>query len=182
MRRIDSKAKNIFSFIILIGIALLEVRLIYAQEEKPFSYYEIIEKRNFFRPKEEEEKEEKTQEIKEETKKEEKETQRFILTGIVNIKGKLKAIIEKTQGGGFYVEEGESVEDFLVDEITPQSVVLKKENTSVVLKLRKSKPASTKKANLSQQEKGKESQETSQKDLNYKPDLIQKIRTGKVKE
>ncbi|RKY28300.1 MAG: hypothetical protein DRP61_02040 [Candidatus Omnitrophota bacterium] len=160
----------------LIVIFCLSGEIIFAQEEKPFSYYEVIEKRNFFRPKQKEE--EKVQKVKEKTT-EEKETPGFILTGIVNLKGKLKAIIEKSSGEGFYVEEGEYVEDFIVEEITPNKVVLRKGESPIILRLKKSKLES-----ISLTPK-KEEASPPKKTLTppeYKPNLIQKIRTGKIKK
>ncbi len=148
---------------------------ILAQEEKPFSYYEIIEKRNFFRPKEDTVKVIKP---KTEGKKKENTNYKFILTGIVEINGKLKAIIEKNSGEGFYVKENENIENYLVEKISQNKVILKKGDEKIVLRLKKIEPE--KKETSNNLKEVKKTKEEKTKKIEYQPNLMQRLRKGSI--
>ncbi len=163
--------------IIMTAMFLICANNIFAQEEKPLSYYEIIEERNFFRPKEDTVKVIKP---KTEEKKKESTNYKFILTGIVEINGKLKAIIEKNSGEGFYVEEKENVEDYLVEKITQNTVILKKDDEEINLKLKKGRLQQEAKSNNYQEEKKKEKTEEKKEEIRYKPNPMQILRKGNI--
>jgi len=175
----ENKTKKI-SFkkeIILITMIILFAysKNILAQEDKPFSYYKIIEERNFFRPIEE------TKEIKipkKEIKEGTKSSHKFILTGIVEIKGQYKAIIEESSGGGFYVEEKENVEDYIVEKVSQNEVILKKGDEKITLKLKNAKPE-RKETSLPTIET-KEMKKEKPKKIEYRPNLIERLRKGNI--
>jgi type II secretory pathway component PulC len=155
----------------------------YAQESnQPFSYYEIIEQRNFFRPKKEELKDKKK--IIEQgfiSKKPATETSDLILTGVVKINGRYKAIIEKkTQDEGFYVETNERVENYIVTEIRQDEIYLTKEGQTFVLKLKITPSIQQKEApfdnNLTVQPQKNE--QDSLENMRFEENIIQKIRMG----
>jgi len=153
----------------------------FAQEqEHPLSYYEVIEKRNFFRPKEEISPKNKQNKINNERARKQNASLGLILTGIVKIRGKLKAIIEKSSGEGFYVGKNESVEDYLVKEIRTGAVTLEKDNEEFVLKLKKANH------NTNAGSRNENKKEPSRKKINpsaaktgYKPNILKELRTGK---
>lgn len=117
----------------------------YPQEiEPPLSYYEIIEKRNFFKPIREEISAALTQDTDLVDNKglETKHLKALLkpddltLTGIIKLGDQYKAIIEKPGANqGFYVGINDAVQDYLVSYISEDSVTLEKNGQEFILGL-----------------------------------------------
>jgi len=165
------------SICLITGEGIILSFISFAQEERPFTYYEIIEKRNFFRPREKKEVKTLPESKTTKSKKSTEVSSEFTLTGVVEIRGKFKAIIEKISGEGFYVEEGENIQDYLVEKITSDRVLLKKDNQTLTLKLKKAKSSYSPRSKIKRETKSLEKSST--KEIEYKPDLIQQLRIGK---
>ena len=151
-----------------------------AQEKAPpFKHYEIIEKRNFFRPKIEPvtgTDTEKTPDGTADTKVHPEATD-LVLTGIVFIRGKHKAIVEKTGSGkSFYVKVNDTFEDYTVEDIRNNRMVLKKGDVSYQLTLRES---GTQTPSGRTESKTTPAKDTSTKDHGGETgNMIQRLRTG----
>jgi len=159
-----------------------------ALEKHPdFSYYEEIEKRNIFRPKIEPE------ETADEKQKPEElpppvetppEIDHFVLTGIVNIRGKFKATITNTKNQqGYYVGTHDLVEDFYVKDIRNDIVIL--ERGGEVSELRLNTPASPDPKENIMVDEGSEPNALPQaqtqrpdNDMRYKTNMMKSIRLG----
>ncbi|MCP4650978.1 MAG: hypothetical protein GY853_13000 [PVC group bacterium] len=118
-----------------------------AQENiPPLSYYEIIEKRNFFRP---------TKDLNAEVQSSgiqsafpgndgSAKARDLILTGVVNLKNGYKAIVEKkNQDKGFYVGINDSIENYIVKDIQKNKIILERNNQLFDLKLKQAGLSST---------------------------------------
>ena len=150
------------------------------------SFYDIIEKRNFFKPKIDDSSlgtgrdSETIKKLSDKYTPESSSLLEFRLTGIIKLKNKFKAIIEKKNGTeGFYVGVGDSLKDFIVNSIEEDKVILEKNDQEYTLRLKKT---------VSQQElklEGnfkqiieKEKTENSDTELQYSPSMIQDLRSG----
>jgi type II secretory pathway component PulC len=114
--------------VLIITILILGPDFGLCEEFPPFSYYRIIEERNFFRPKDRENGDSgEGKESKASEKKPKDASNEFIVTGIVNIKNTFKAIIEKRDSGeSYYVRSGDSVNGYKVKDINTTEVTLEK--------------------------------------------------------
>jgi len=110
-------------------------------QDEPLSAFEIIEQRNIFRPKPEEQKP-----VAKDTGNTKVAASGsaapaivgpdLILTGVVKIRSQYKAILEKPAGGkSFYVKVGDQVEDYTVKDIEAQKVILEKDTATFPLSL-----------------------------------------------
>jgi len=174
-----TRLTNIF-ILCPLSFALCPVSWVCFAQEHPLSYYEVIEKRNFFRPKEKTLPNNNQDRINNKNAKKKNKSLGFILTGIVRVRGKYKAIIEKHSGEGFYVGINESVEDYLVKEINTDSVVLEKDNKESVLKLKK---ANSSRNNITLKKESKkvlpQKEETSSDKTGHTPNILKELRTGR---
>jgi hypothetical protein len=162
------------------------------EQDPPLSYYEIIEQRNFFRP------------AKDATSQQDTERRPeyplpstaaqagdLRLTGIVRIKGRLKAIIEKESGNrGYYVGLGDMVDDYEVKDIQPDGIILDRNGQISVLKLKvvsskkkKEEPQTTLKEEADNEEET-ETEETQEEitteSIKYKSNIMQNLRKGEI--
>jgi hypothetical protein len=146
---IEKSIKHFLLFIILNIVASLACLSCYAQnsgsdslvdDDASFNYYKIIEQRNFFRPKVEPKPAE--TDLAEKPKTLEKDNLDFILTGVIEIRNGYKAIVEQiSTKKGFYVAVNEAIADYTVKTITPNKIVIEKNNQEFELKLQQgSKP------------------------------------------
>jgi type II secretory pathway component PulC len=101
----------------------------------PFSRYEIIEKRNFFRPRAENEAG--TAEKPEIEPVRPAASSVPALTGVVRVKGAWKAIMENAAGKSFYVGVGEKADGYAVKKIEKDAVVLEKDGEETEVNLKK---------------------------------------------
>jgi len=126
--------------------------------DPPFSYYEIIEQRNFFHPRKDNDSQQEEYRsllsVGEETVKSFKrrgtagqdagisDSLSLILTGVIEIRGGYKAIVEnKNQAEGYYVSVNDPIEDYIVKDIQRDKLVLEKDAELYELKLeRTAKP------------------------------------------
>jgi len=151
-------------------------------EDQGFSYYQIIEQRNFFRPKKDPSKENIDTDKKPSqanTKEKKEDTMDLVLTGVIEIKNGYKAIIEKKgTEKGFYVAVGEAVEDYTVKEIQINKVTLEKDAKTFELKL---KQAARKTSSVSMQKPKSNDKEAQAENNNQENQYInpsQKLRMG----
>jgi type II secretory pathway component PulC len=157
------------------------------EQEHPLSYYEIIEQRNFFRPKEPPSIE-KTEKLNSEKKNVPQQpsmiTTDLVLTGTVKIRGNYRAIIEKkTQNKGFYVKTNDTVGDYIVKDIKEDRVILEKDDKVFTLKLTKTNSNAQYGRNITQEKdenKLKKKQGHSQNSkLKGRRNIIPTIRMGR---
>jgi len=166
----------------------------FAQEDNPLSFYEVIEERNIFRPKaetstEEQEETDWSSPTKEVTTKDRPKISDLILTGIIKIRNKYKAILERKSGGkGYYVTTGGLVDDYTVTEIRKSYIVLKKDGKYYTLNLRKSsaqKEPSKEKTEEKIEDIPKETAPQELKDASqhkFKNNVMQNLRMGVYNE
>jgi len=148
-------------------------------QEYPLSYYEVIEKRNFFRPKEKTLPNNSRYKTNNKSAKKKNKSLGFILTGIVRVRGKYKAIIEKHSGEGFYVGINESVEDYLVKEINTDSVILEKDNKESVLKLKKANSRNNIILKKGSKNMMPQKEESSPDKTGHTPNILKELRAGR---
>ena len=162
------------------------------EQDPPLSYYEIIAQRNFFRPSEESVSKEETKTMPEYTlPSADAHAGDLTLTGIIRIKGKLKAIIEKKSGNkGFYVRVGDMVDDYEVKDIQPDGIILDRAGQITVLKLKvvpsktkKEKPSAipTEETTDSEKEAREAQEEITTESIKNKSNIMQNLRQGTIK-
>jgi hypothetical protein len=169
------------TIILIIMLVLITINgFAYAQDnDSSFDYYEIIEKRNFFRPKNETVESEIASSSAQPEKKQELD---LALTGVIEIKSGYKAIVEKiSTQKGFYVSQGDAIEDYTVKKIMLNKIVLEKDLQEFELKLQQGPQQKIK-------EPGNNAQpvQTEQKDIpddqsanqNIRSNTMQQIRSG----
>ena len=106
--------------------------------ETPLSHYAIIEERNFFRPLDPAALVPAVPVVDHSTETSRSRDSDLILTGVVALKGSLKAIIESNrQGNGYYVTVGDYIENYEVITIQEQSVTLRNDGELIELHLEK---------------------------------------------
>ncbi|MBN3040305.1 MAG: hypothetical protein JW867_04195 [Candidatus Omnitrophica bacterium] len=164
----------------------------YGQESPPLSYYEIIEKRNFFKPAYEPPASEKTPESdkdlseKYSSQNQDSSTSDLTLTGIIKLKGRYKAIIEKkSTGEGFYLGVNDAVESYTIKDIIRDKVTLDKDGQEIYLGLKEiskeAEPESGEKKDLTPDQPQTATDEASS---DLPPDLntLQNLRSGSIKK
>jgi len=107
------------------------------KQDVSFSSYRVIEERNIFRPnKGSDEEPGAVSEQLFTSSDNASAAEDLVLTGIVKIKRKFMAIVEKKEGGkGFYVKKGDWVEKYQVQSVLRDRVMLEKDGRIFILKL-----------------------------------------------
>jgi len=107
------------------------------KQDVSFSSYRVIEERNIFRPNKGGDEESSAASEQLFTQSENASTAKdLVLTGIVKIKKRFMAVIEKKEGNkGFYVRKGDWVEDYQVQSVLKDRVMLEKDGRIFILKL-----------------------------------------------
>ncbi len=127
---------------LVVGLIVLLAATAFA-DLPPFSRYEVIEKRNFFRPKTETTAgTENPAPVAAAAK--QADASAPTLTGVVRIRGVWKAILEKSSGTSFYVGAGDDADGWIVKEIRKDGITLQKHGKEVNVVLRE-RPAAGKK-------------------------------------
>lgn len=108
------------------------------EQHPPFSYYDVIEQRNIFRPKTE------APDTSQQAEPVPLPLQtnissgldNYVLTGVVKIRGKYKATItDKSSESGYYVAKGELISNLKIIDIQHDRVILEQDNQTYELKI-----------------------------------------------
>jgi hypothetical protein len=181
--------RNALIFLISSGIVFLASGLSFAQDEyPPLSYYEVIEQRNIFRPNGKDNLADNHSPQQEIISNESTSDQvdDIILTGIIKIRGQYKAILEKkSEQKGFYVVVDQIIDDYTVEDIQNDKVVLKRDNRFVTLKIKiptnnKIRHNHAKKSRMYEESKlmNEEQLIAENSHTTHKTNIMQSIRTG----
>ena len=157
------------------------------QEDPELSYYEVIEDRNFFKPKDQTAvaREQKAQ--KQDISTPEQSIAGIadlMLTGVVKIRDRYKAIIEKKdKSQGYYVRVSDPVEDYIVRDIRKNKVLLEKDEKVFELKFKGlSETEEEKTQSLSEnsdQIQPIQEEAVPDEGFEYEENIVQKLRSGK---
>ena len=176
--------RGLFCFIISIGLVFTSLDAFAVEENPPFSHYEVIEERNIFKlAPDTDDAEEKPKVVKDNKEiKEVLEVGGYILTGVISIRGKYKAIVADAKNKeGFYVNVGDSVGKYTVEDIQKDTVVLSKKGKKFNLTLENKAPGSSKKKAVAESVDSTVApveNELIDPDESYKSQIMQSIRTG----
>jgi len=150
LRSLTQRSTVILIIIIFAGSLWIAAQTGFAQDTKylvtdqdsSFTYYDIIEQRNFFRPKKDVTGKSNTasfagnQSQPAGTPAAENASD-LVLTGVIEIKNGYKAIVEGTNPErGFYVSVNEAIGDYIVKEIQPNKIILEKNGRPLELRLK----------------------------------------------
>ncbi len=108
------------------------------EQRPPFSYYEVIQQRNIFRPKNDSNSvaQQQTTAAAPVFISPASESDDFTLTGVIKIRGAYKATLhKKSDQKGFYVRVNDSIDGFVVSDIQPNKVTLTKDGQTYELGL-----------------------------------------------
>ncbi len=168
-------------------VVLSQQELLAFEEHPPLSYYEVIEKRNIFRPMVDINKLTSIDASKDKSSHTAQSNSSssiddLTVTGIIKLRGQYKAIIEKkNEQKGFYVKVDDNIDDYTVKSIKNDTVTLQKSNSTYILKLNIAEPQPQKPSDIlnSSTTQSVTSNETQQQDSRpFKTNVMQSLRTG----
>jgi len=156
----------------------------------PLSYYDVIEERNIFRPNNDLTSDRSDISSTIVTRQQEENSsavKNISLTGIIRIRGRYKAIIEKKdEQSGFYVSQGDEIDQYTVEEIKDDQIKLIKDGKSTVLKINIQRERNEKDSDSGEKdmliEIDQDQKSNEEPKENFRSNIIRNIRTGGLNE